>query len=78
MSDFGVLLAAQTESKRRWAEREAANARWEIAKTNERIAYLLSQHEPVAELGLDREALRAALRYVQHGDLDRMHRERAE
>lgn len=75
MSDLANLFARQTETKRWAAEHENASARYDLAKMQERIAYLISQHQPVADLGLDREALRAALRYVQHGDEARMRRE---
>ncbi|NOJ26583.1 MAG: hypothetical protein DA330_01030 [Nitrososphaera sp.] len=67
MSDLERLFNAQAVSARWMAEHENTGARLEIALIKERAAYLLSQHEPVASLGLDREALRAALSYLWHG-----------
>lgn len=64
------------DSVSRWkAERENADARLQLARHEECIAHLLSQHEPVASLGLDREKLRFALDYIRHGDLKRLLRE---
>lgn len=74
-NDFGTLMFAQNNIERWKAERENATARLELAQMNERIAHLVSQHEPVASLGLDRERLRIALRFIQHGDLGRLSRE---
>jgi hypothetical protein len=37
--------------------------------------FLLSQHDPVAKLGIDREKLRAVLAFVWHGNVDRMERD---
>lgn len=71
MSDFQQLMHADTKVKHRKAECEAADAKLEIARMLRNIAFLLSQHEPVATLGLDREALRRALDFVQHGDVER-------
>lgn len=71
MSDFKRLMHADTEVQRRRAECEAADAKLEIARMLRNIAFLLSQHEPVATLGLDREALSRALAFVQHGDVER-------
>lgn len=71
MSDLQKLFNAQDITARWRAESEGASARLEIAQIKERAAYLISQHEPVASLGLDREALRAALSYLWHGDAQR-------
>ena len=74
-TDLLDVFRAQ-DAARRWnAESENATARRELACHDERIALLLSQHEPVASLGIDREALRLALDYIHHGDLDRLKRE---
>ncbi len=78
MSDFNDYMGKQ-EVTRRWkAECENAAARREIAQRNERAAMLISQHEPVASLGLDRERLRLALRFLVHGDAARLEREHHE
>jgi hypothetical protein len=64
------------EAVRRWrAENENSSARLEIASARRNCALLLSQHDPVAKLGIDREKLRAVLAYVWHGDVARMERD---
>ena len=75
MSDLAHLFHAQDRTKRWRAEWENASARMELAQHEERIAHLLSQHEPVASLGLDRERLGLALAYIQHGDIARLNRD---
>lgn len=66
------------EEARRWrAESNYAGTRHELAEYQARIARLLSQHEPVSKLGIDREKLRVLLRYVEHGDSARMERDLA-
>jgi hypothetical protein len=47
----------------------------EIANARRNCAFLISQHDPVAKLGVDREKLRAVLAYVWHGDVGRMERD---
>lgn len=77
-TDLGTLFSAQ-EEKRRWrAERDNATARLELAITREACATLVSQHQPVASLGIDRDVLRVLLAYVRHGDDKRRDRELAE
>ena len=73
-NDLLALFRAHDEVARWSAERENASARLELAHMRARMAYLLSQHEPVHSLGVDREKLRALLAYVKHGDLARMKR----
>ncbi len=75
MSDLSVLFAEQERVARWRAESENASARLQIARMNEHCAHLISQHEPVASLGIDRERLRLVLNYVRHGDLKRLDRE---
>lgn len=75
MSDFATLMSRQNETVRWRVEVENAAARLELAKIRERMAYLISQHEPVNSLGLDRERLRLALRYLEHGNLTRLENE---
>jgi len=75
MNDLSILFKEE-DNVRRWnAELENATARLELARMNKNCAHLLSQHEPVAAIGLDRERLRLALNYVRHGDLSRLSRE---
>jgi len=75
MSDLSVLFSEQDKVARWMAESENASARLQIARMNEHCARLISQHEPVASLGIDRERLRLVLNYVRHGDLARLDRE---
>lgn len=70
MSDLSDLFSAQDKTKRWQAESENAHARLELARIEERCAYLISQHEPVAMLKIDREVLRAIFKYLRHGILD--------
>lgn len=72
MSDLSELFSEQEKVARWRAESENANARLQLARM---CARLISQHEPVAALGLDRERLRLALNYIRHGDLKRFDRE---
>ena len=75
MSDLNALYFAQECTARRRAESENAGARLELAQHTERMAHLLSQHEPVGSLGLDRERLRVVFGFIKHGDLPRLERE---
>ena len=75
MSDLAALFHAEEKTRRWTAEWENASARMELAQHNERMARLISQHEPVASLGLDRERLRHVLGYIKHGDLARLDRD---
>ena len=56
------------DDQARWkAERENATARLELAQIRERLALVLSQHEPVANLLLDRDDLRLVIDYIRTG-----------
>lgn len=73
--DLGALFSAQGDVARWRAERENACARLELACACESRAYLLSQHEPLASLGIDREVMRKLLAFTAHHDKDRLRRE---
>jgi len=75
MTDFSMLCSEHDRVDRWRAEVESANANLQIARINERCASLISLHEPLASLGLDRERVRLILSYVRHGDLVRFYRE---
>lgn len=75
MSDFQTYLASQEESRRWSAECENASARRDLAKIRERSAMLISQHEPIASMSIDREQLRLTLAFLHHGDVKRLERE---
>lgn len=68
-TDFASYLQRQTETKLARAEHEASSVRIELRLMRERCAELMSQHEPVNGLGLDRELVRQVLHYVQCGRL---------
>lgn len=72
---FGAYISAQAETRHRRAELENASARLELAQRNERAAMLISQHEPLASLGLDRAKLKSVFAFLQHGDLCRLMRD---
>ena len=74
-NDLAVLFK-RTDAVDRWnAESENASARLEMARMRRNIAHLLSQHEPVAQLGIDRERLRVLLSFVEHGDHHRLRKD---
>lgn len=75
MNDLSVLFNNREKSARWWAERENATARYELAKINEHCAFLISQHEPITSLGIDRERLQLILKYIMHGNISRLNRD---
>lgn len=75
MSDLQELFMTQEQVARWKAERENASARLELAQARSCCAYLLSQHDPVHSLGIDREALRILLHFISHHDKGRLARE---
>lgn len=72
MSDLTSLYQAEDEIKRWTAERENAVARLELAQIKRNAAYLISQHQPVAQSGINREMLRCFLSFLAHGNLTRL------
>lgn len=74
-NDLGALFSAQADVARWRAERDSATAHLELAQTKEARAYLISQHEPIASLGVDRDVLRALLEFTAHHDKARLHRD---
>lgn len=75
MNDFG-MYPSNTDAARRWdAERENASARLELERTRECCRLLVSQHDPVFSLGIDRDALKVLLSFVHHHDTARLRRE---
>lgn len=74
LTDPGVLDSLryshrQTDTKLARAKADAASVTVELRLLHERCAELMSQHEPLAELGVDRELVRQVLHYVQCGRL---------
>ena len=75
MNEFG-MYPNNTDEVRRWmAERENAASRLDAARTRECCRLLISQHDPVASLGISRDALKILLDFVQHHDTVRLRRE---
>jgi hypothetical protein len=74
-NDLAGLYSASAEVRRWSAERENASARLELARTSEARSYLLSQYEPVASTGVDRNVLRVLLAFTAHHDKARLARE---
>lgn len=75
MNEFG-MYPSNNDAVRRWvAERENADARLALARTRECCNLLVSQYDPVASLGIDRQVLKVLLDFVQHHDPARLRRE---
>ena len=77
MSDFANYMHKQDITARWRAEHNATSYALDLAQVKERCAELISQHEPVNSLRLHREDLRHVLRFLHHGDMDRLHRDLA-
>jgi len=75
MNEFGMYPTNNDSAKRWMAERENADARLQLAKSRECCNLLVSQHDPVNALGIDREALKVLLNFVQHCDPARLRRD---
>ena len=75
MSEFGIYPSNMAEVKRWMAERENADARLNLARTRECCKLLVSQYDPVFSLGIDRDALKVLLDFVQHHDTSRLRRD---
>jgi hypothetical protein len=75
MSAFGMYPSINDTVRRFRAEREAATASLELALTRECSKLLITQHEPVASLGIDRKALQILLDFLHHHDSERLRRE---
>jgi hypothetical protein len=69
INDFNHYMHAQTKKRLAQANHESASLALELASLRERCAELMSQHEPLNGLGVDREAVRQVLHYMQCGRL---------
>lgn len=71
MSDFGEYMTARSDAKAAYAEYNSASRGLELARINERLAEIKSQHEPLNALlnqkMTERERLHAAAFYVVVG-----------
>ena len=75
MNEFG-MYPHNNDAVRRWtAERDNADARMQLAAVRECCKLLVSQADPVQTLGIDRDALKVLLDFVQHHDPQRLRRE---
>lgn len=75
MNEFG-MYPSNTDTVKRWmAERENATARVDLEKTRECCRLLVSQYDPVFSLGINRDALKVLLDFVQHHDPSRLRRD---
>ncbi len=72
MSDLNNLFDCEEKTRRWKAERENADARYELAILKEHMAYLISQHEPIFTINIDREVLRLIFSYLTHGSTSRL------
>lgn len=69
-NDFSRYMNAKEITARHRAQRDAASAGLDLAIMRERCAEVLSQHEPINTLGLDRDAVRRLVFFIQCGRLD--------
>ena len=67
MSDFGNYMLAKERTAAARAKHDAATTTLNLSIFQERCAELVSQHEPVASLGVDRDALRKIVQFIYHG-----------
>lgn len=75
MNEFG-MYPSNTDAARHWtAARDNASSQLELARVRECCRLLVSQYDPVASLGIDRDALKVLLSFVQHHDTARLRRE---
>jgi len=72
MSDLANLFRCEEETRRWYAEYNYSSAMLDIARISEHMSYLISQHEPLNRIGVDREKLRCLFSYLKHGDLHRL------
>ena len=70
VQDFSRYMSAKETTARYRAQREAASAGLDLAQMRERCAEVISQHEPLNTLGLNRDAVRRLVLFIQCGRLD--------
>lgn len=75
MSDLELLFKAEEKVNRWEAECNYASAQLDLALIRRNMRHLISQHEPLNSLGVDRDKLRAIFSYVEHGDIMRLEKE---
>lgn len=67
MSDFGAYMNAKERTATARAKHDAATATLNLSIFQERCSELISQHEPIASLDVDRDALRKIVQFIYHG-----------
>ena len=75
INNLGMYFGICEDVKRWEAERENASARLELVKIKRCQEFLISQHEPVFSLGIDRTKLQVLLSFLGHRDTARLRRE---
>ena len=78
MSGFARLMHAETEVLRAQEAYSHGATHLQLSRMRRNMAFLLSQHEPVKSLGIDRDRLRLALEFIEHGDEKRCARDLVE
>lgn len=64
MSNFTAYLMAQERRRTAFAEYNAASAHLQLAQIKERLAEILSQHEPLASMNPEGNAMARAKQYA--------------
>lgn len=68
--DFSNYMSAQAATAKARIEYNRASSQIDYLQMRERCAELLSQHQPLAGLEIDREKVRKVLSFVQCGRLE--------
>lgn len=69
MSDFAAYMRAKTVTAEKRARYDHAAAALELAIMKERCAEILSQHEPLNTLGIDRDAAAKLIQFIHRGHI---------
>ena len=76
MSEHLANLFNAQDNVRLWRNAvESAQANLEVAKVKANCNLLLSQHDPVNKMNIDREKLKMIFSFLWHGQLDRLQRD---
>lgn len=68
MSDLELLFKAEDKVTRWIAERNYASAQLDLATMRRNMRCLISQHEPLNSIDIDRDKLRIIFSYIEHGN----------
>ena len=75
MSDLELLFKAMREVDKWMAERNYASSQLDLAMMRKNMRELISQHEPLHSVDIDRDKLRAVFSYLEHGNATRLENE---